>query len=68
MEARWAEGGKKRVISEVSLLTEQFPHPFLFYASKGINDSITYELGSLVTFRISVFSFVELVISKYYLV
>ena len=56
------------MMSKVSLLTEQLPHPFLFYASKEINDSITYELGSLVTFRISVFSFVELVISKYYLV
>lgn len=56
------------MISEVSLLIEQLPYPFLFQASKGINDCITYELGSLVTIRISVFSFVKLVISKYYLV
>lgn len=56
------------MIFEVSLLTEQLPHPFLFQASKGINDCTTYELGSLVTFRISIFSFVKLVISRYYLV
>ena len=29
-------------MSKVSLLTEQLPHPFLFYASKEINDSITF--------------------------
>lgn len=49
-----------------SPFTKWLSHTFLFYGYKEMNDSITHELGRLVTCRISVSSFVKFVISEHY--